>query len=78
MKTIALVCPATVGHHRTYLRFFTRALLDLHCTVVAFTPEAADFTQWPPASSRRVQPAAHFGAPLFESIPCSRAALHPV
>ncbi len=46
MKTIALVCPATVGHHRTYLRFFTRALLDLDCAVVAFTPEAADFTQW--------------------------------
>jgi glycosyltransferase involved in cell wall biosynthesis len=46
MKTIALVCPDTLGHHETYLRLFTQTLLDAGYRVAAITPQPNQLTTW--------------------------------
>jgi glycosyltransferase involved in cell wall biosynthesis len=46
MKTIALICPDTIGHHETYLRLFTQTLLDAGYRVAAFTPQPEQLTDW--------------------------------
>ena len=44
-KTIALVEWVWHGHHPMYFKFFTRALLELGCTVIGFCPDPADVTE---------------------------------
>jgi len=46
MKTIALICPDTIGHHETYLRLFTQTLLDAEYRVAAFTPQPEQLMDW--------------------------------
>ncbi|MFE4107084.1 glycosyltransferase family 1 protein [Almyronema epifaneia] len=47
MKTIALVeTNSGNGHHLTYLRLFTKVLLEQSCQVMAFYPQPQDLTDW--------------------------------
>lgn len=46
MKTIALIDTFWFGHHPTYLKIFSKILLELDCRVITFCPEPADLKQW--------------------------------
>jgi hypothetical protein len=46
LKTIALVDTLWFGHHPTYLKIFTKTLLELGCRVVTFCPEPTEISQW--------------------------------
>ena len=46
MKTIAVICPDTLGHHETYLRLFTQTLLDAGYRVAVITPQPDQLTTW--------------------------------
>lgn len=46
MKTIALISRDTVGHHETYLRFFTQTLLEADYHAVTFSPLPAQLKDW--------------------------------
>ncbi|WP_346291213.1 glycosyltransferase [Sphaerothrix gracilis] len=47
MKTIALIeTNYGNGHHLTYLRLFTKILLEQQCQVMAFYPEPAELIDW--------------------------------
>lgn len=46
MKTIALVDTLWIGHHPTYLKIFTKTLLELGHKVVVFCPEPTEISQW--------------------------------
>jgi glycosyltransferase involved in cell wall biosynthesis len=46
MTTIALISRDTVGHHETYLRFFTQTLLGAGCHVAAFSPQPDQIRDW--------------------------------
>lgn len=46
MKTIALVDTLWIGHHPTYLKIFTKTLLELGYRVVTFCPEPIEINQW--------------------------------
>lgn len=46
MKTIALVDTIWIGHHPTYLKIFTKTLLELGYRVVIFCPEPTEISQW--------------------------------
>ena len=46
MKTIALIDPDWVGHHPTFFKNYTRALLELGYRVLAFCPDPQDLHQW--------------------------------
>ena len=46
MKTIAIVDAEWVGHHPTFFKNYTRALLELGYRVLAFCPDPQDLHQW--------------------------------
>ena len=46
MKTIALIDTHQGGHHLTYLRFFTKSLLELGYRVMTFCPEPTEVSKW--------------------------------
>jgi glycosyltransferase involved in cell wall biosynthesis len=46
LKTIALVDSYQGGHHLTYLRLFSKTLLDLGYQVMTFSPEPAQVSEW--------------------------------
>lgn len=46
LKVIALVDTLWGGHHNTYLKFFSKTLLDLGHEVVAMCPEPDEMNQW--------------------------------
>lgn len=46
MKTIALVDTDWLGHHATFFKNYTRALLELGYRVLAFCPDPEDLHQW--------------------------------
>ena len=46
MKTIVLLDPHRIGHHLMYLRLFSKILLELGHSVIAFCPEPENLTQW--------------------------------
>lgn len=46
MKTIVLVDTLWFGHHPTYLKIFTKTLLELGYQVVTLCPEPAELSQW--------------------------------
>lgn len=46
MKTIALILEFWNGHHPTYMKFFSRTLLELGYRVMAFCPEPEELRDW--------------------------------
>lgn len=46
MQTIALIEPNTGGHHLTYLRIFSKTLVELGYRVMAFSTEAETLEAW--------------------------------
>lgn len=46
MKTIVLIDAVWLGHHPTYLKLFSTALLKLNCRVIALCPKPQQLTQW--------------------------------
>lgn len=46
MKTIAIVDTLWIGHHPTYLKLFTKTLLQLGCRVIAFCPNPYELSEW--------------------------------
>lgn len=46
MRTVALIDPYQGGHHLTYLRLFSQALLKLSCRVMTFSYEPAALQEW--------------------------------
>ena len=46
MKTIALVDTLWGGHHPTYLKFFSKTLLELGHEVITLCPEPEEMSQW--------------------------------
>ena len=46
VKTIALVDTDWLGHHATFFKNYTRALLELGYRVLAFCPDPEDLHQW--------------------------------
>lgn len=46
LKTIALIDTLWFGHHPTYIKIFSKTLLELGCKVMLFCPEPAEVSQW--------------------------------
>jgi glycosyltransferase involved in cell wall biosynthesis len=46
MKTVVLIDPLSAGHHPTYLRLFSKALLELGHRVVVCSPEPERLSDW--------------------------------
>lgn len=46
MKTIALIDTHRGGHHLTYLRFFSKSLLELGYRVMTFCPDPPELDEW--------------------------------
>ncbi len=46
MKTIALIGENWGGHHPTYLKIFTKTLLELGHQVIVFCPEPTELSEW--------------------------------
>jgi len=46
MKTVAIILEFWEGHHPTYLKFFSRTLLNLGCRVIAFSPSPDELREW--------------------------------
>jgi hypothetical protein len=46
VKTIAFISPSSGGHHDTYCRFYTRAMLELGQHVAVFTSTPDELKQW--------------------------------
>jgi glycosyltransferase involved in cell wall biosynthesis len=46
MLTVFLFDGATYGHHITYLKLFSKALLGIGCRVIVFSPAAKDLESW--------------------------------
>lgn len=45
-RTVALVDPFWNGHHPTYMRLFSKSLLELSCRVMAFCPAPLELSEW--------------------------------
>ena len=46
LKTIALIDPFWTGHHSTYIKLFTKAILSLDYTVMVFCPKPQEVMEW--------------------------------
>ena len=46
LQTIALIDPFWTGHHSTYIKLFTKAVLSLDCSVIVFCPEPREVMAW--------------------------------
>lgn len=53
MKTIALIDTLWYGHHPTYIKIFSKTLLELGHKVIVFCPEPSEVTQWITLNSQR-------------------------